>query len=149
MLLVHSPKDYLKDRKTWKKENEWRTSKLLHYWDWPEYREESWRLQETCCHSKFRERPSANTDVKQSHGVNNNNNNHNAMQTENYDELKKIFTIFIQVGPKVCKQTMLPRDIWALFSNLAVYLLKNHELPNYDMQRRYQLYLFKFGTRLH
>ena len=28
------------------------------------------RIQETCCHSDFNERPSANTDVKNSQGVN-------------------------------------------------------------------------------
>ena len=30
------------------------------------YWEESWKLQETCCHSDFSEEPSANTDVKNS-----------------------------------------------------------------------------------
>ena len=34
---------------------------------------ESWRLEETCCHSNYREKPSANTDVKNTKGVNNNN----------------------------------------------------------------------------
>ena len=33
---------------------------------------ESWRLEETCCHSNSSEKPSANTDVKNSKGVNNN-----------------------------------------------------------------------------
>ena len=33
--------------------------------------------EETCCHSNSREKPSANTDVKNSKGVNNNNNNNN------------------------------------------------------------------------
>ena len=37
-----------------------------HYWDWPVYWEESWRLEETCCHSNSSERPSAKTDVKNS-----------------------------------------------------------------------------------
>ena len=32
------------------------------------------RLEETCCHSNSSEKPSANTDVKNSKGVNNNNN---------------------------------------------------------------------------
>ena len=41
-------------------------SKLLHYWEWPEYWEESWRLEGTCCHSKSSERPVANADVKNS-----------------------------------------------------------------------------------
>ena len=43
-------------------EDEWKQ----HYWDRPEYREESWRLEETCCH--LNPRPSANA-VKNSHGV--------------------------------------------------------------------------------
>ena len=34
-------------------------------------------IEETCCHSNSNERPSANTDVKNSKGVNNNNNNNN------------------------------------------------------------------------
>ena len=43
-----------------------RPSKQQHYWKWPEYWEESWRLEETCCHSDFREKPSAIVDVKSS-----------------------------------------------------------------------------------
>ena len=42
------------------------TIKLLHYWERPEYWEESWRLEETCCYSNSSERPSANADVKNS-----------------------------------------------------------------------------------
>ena len=38
----------------------------------PEYWEESWRLEETCCHSNSSEKSSANTDVKNSKRVNNN-----------------------------------------------------------------------------
>ena len=37
---------------------------LQHYWKRTEYREESWRLEETCCHSNSIERPSAKIDVK-------------------------------------------------------------------------------------
>ena len=37
----------------------------------------NWRLEETCCHSKSSEKPSAKTDVKNSEGVSNNNNNNN------------------------------------------------------------------------
>ena len=33
------------------------------------------RLEETCCHSSYNERPSAKADVKNSQKVNNNNNN--------------------------------------------------------------------------
>ena len=48
-------------------------SKWQHYWERPESWDESWRLEETCCHSNSCEKPSANTDVKNSKGVNNNN----------------------------------------------------------------------------
>ena len=36
--------------------------------------EVSWRLEETCCHSNSREKPSTKTDMKNSQGVNNNKN---------------------------------------------------------------------------
>ena len=45
---------------------EWRLSKQKHYLRRPEYWEESWRLEKTCCHSISSERPSANADVKNS-----------------------------------------------------------------------------------
>ena len=45
---------------------EWRPSKQQHYWKRPEYRDKTCRLQETCCHSISRERPSAYADVKNS-----------------------------------------------------------------------------------
>ena len=57
--------------------DEWRPSKLLHYWDRPEYWEESLRLEETCCHSNSSEKPSANAGVKNSQKRTNNNNNNN------------------------------------------------------------------------
>ena len=44
-------KGLLRDWKTWKLTDEWRPSKLLHYWERPECWEESRRLDETCCHS--------------------------------------------------------------------------------------------------
>ena len=43
-----------------------RPSKQQHYWRWPEYLEESWRLEETYVHSISSERPSAYADVKNS-----------------------------------------------------------------------------------
>ena len=46
-----------------------------YFWERPEYWEESWRLEETCCHSNSNERPSANADVKKSKEANNNNSN--------------------------------------------------------------------------
>ena len=42
----------------------WRQSKLQYYWDRSEHWEESWRLEETCCHSKSSERPPANVAQK-------------------------------------------------------------------------------------
>ena len=50
----------------WKLEDEWRQSKLQHYWDRPEYREESCRLEETSSHSDSSGKPSANAGVKKS-----------------------------------------------------------------------------------
>ena len=59
---------------TWKLAVEWRPSKLQHYWEWPEYWGESWRLEETCCHSNSSEKPSANADVEKNDNNDNNNN---------------------------------------------------------------------------
>ena len=59
-------KGLLRNWGTWKLSDEWRPSKLLHYWERLEYWGESWRLEETCCHSNSSERPSANVDVKNS-----------------------------------------------------------------------------------
>ena len=58
----------LKGLEDWKLADEWWPFKQLHYWERPEYWEESWRLKETCCHSNSSEKPSANTDVKNSKG---------------------------------------------------------------------------------
>ena len=69
MLLVESPKDNKRDWRIWKWEDKWRPSKLQHYWDRLEFWEESWRLEETCYHSKSREKPSANADMKISQSV--------------------------------------------------------------------------------
>ena len=44
--------------------DEWKSSKLLDYWERPEYWEQSWKIEGTCCHSNSSERPSANADVK-------------------------------------------------------------------------------------
>ena len=43
-----------------------RPSKRQYFWERTEYWEESWRLEETCCHSDSSERPSAYADVKNS-----------------------------------------------------------------------------------
>ena len=67
---------------TWKLVDEWRPSKQQHNWERPEYWEESWRIEETCCQSNSCERPSANEDVKNSNWVDNNNDNaHNTKNT--------------------------------------------------------------------
>ena len=89
----------------------WRPSKLIHYWELPEYWEGSWRPEETCCHSNSSERSSANTDVKNSQRVNNNNNN-NIMageqqykyQSESIKEAKEasnLLDITIQTDRKI------------------------------------------------
>ena len=57
--------------------DEWRPSKWQYYWRQPEYREESWRLKETCYHSNSREKPSVDADEKNSKRAFNNNNNDN------------------------------------------------------------------------
>ena len=48
----------------------WILSKLLHCWDRPEYWEESWILEETCCHSNSSEKSIANSGVKNSQRTN-------------------------------------------------------------------------------
>ena len=40
--------------------------RVEHYWKRPEYWEESWRLEETCCLWNSSERPSAKTNMKNS-----------------------------------------------------------------------------------
>ena len=57
-------KGLIKGLQELEKEDDWRPSKQLHYWDQPESSETSWRLERTCSHSNLCERPSANTDVK-------------------------------------------------------------------------------------
>ena len=66
-------KNYQRDWRTWKLADELRPSKLQHYWERPEYWEESWRLEETCWHSNSSEIPSPNADMKNSKRVNSNN----------------------------------------------------------------------------
>ena len=65
----------------------------MHYWDLPEYWEESLRLVETYCNLNSSERPSANADVKKiSQGANNYNHSNyldlgkelNKLEHENY-----------------------------------------------------------------
>ena len=80
-------------------ENEWRSFKLLHNWDRPEYWEESWKLEGTCCHSNSSERPSANADVKKSQGVNYNNNDN--MSLDLARALKKLWNMKVTAIPIV------------------------------------------------
>ena len=87
------------DWKTWKLADEWKPSKLLYYWERPEDWEESWRLEETCCHSNSCEKASANANVKNSNNNNNNNNkksndnNNNNNNNNNNDNNNKCNTI--------------------------------------------------------
>ena len=62
----------------------------IHYWERPEYWEESWRLEETCCLSNSSERTSAHTDVKYSHNNNDNNNNDNRCRRLIRSDKKKL-----------------------------------------------------------
>ena len=62
VLSIQSPKDCQRDWRTW----------FLWFglvWGRPEYWDESWRLEETSCHSNSSKKPSANIDVKNSRGV--------------------------------------------------------------------------------
>ena len=45
----------------------------IHYWERLELWEESWRIEETCCHSVFSKRLSADADIKNSQGLYNKN----------------------------------------------------------------------------
>ncbi len=84
-------KGLLKRLETWKLADEWRPSKLRHYWERPEYWEESWRLEEICCHSNSSERPSANADVKNYKRVNNNK------YLDLARELKKLWNMVVTI----------------------------------------------------
>ena len=67
----------------WKLADVWRPSKRQHYRRRPEYSEEYWRLEETCCHSNPSKKPSPNADLKNSKRVNNNNNDNNNNDNNN------------------------------------------------------------------
>ena len=51
--------------------DEWRPSKRQHYWEQTEYREDSWRLVETCRHSNSREKHQLTLMWKPQKGNNN------------------------------------------------------------------------------
>ena len=61
-------KDRKRVWKVWKSEEGLIPFRTLHCCNLPEYSEESWRPEETCCHSDSSERPSANADVKTQKG---------------------------------------------------------------------------------
>ena len=84
-------------------EDGWRPSKPQYYWERPEYREDFWRLEVTCCQSDFSEIPSANADVKRS---NNNNNNKSGQKTRPNNKwtkksICKIFDLAVLDGHKI------------------------------------------------
>ena len=62
---------------------------LLHYWDRQEYREETWRLKETFCHSNYCEKPSANAGMKNPQKRTNHNHNNNSESKQNKKEKRK------------------------------------------------------------
>ena len=74
---------FLNGLEEWELVNKCRPSKQ-HYWEQPEYREETLRLKEPCCHSNSSERQSANADVKNTPGGNDNNYN-NRLFVKVYD----------------------------------------------------------------
>ena len=76
------------------KRTSWDHFELQHYWEWPEYWEESLRLEETCCHSNSSEIPSAYTDMKNSQGENNHHHNNNLDLVR---ELKKLWNVRVMV----------------------------------------------------
>ena len=69
---------------TWKLADEWRPSKRQHYRRWPEYWEEFWRLEETFYHSNSSEKPSTDTDVKNSKRAFNDSHNNSLSTTEQF-----------------------------------------------------------------
>ena len=77
----------------------------------------------TCCHSNSSEKPSVNTDVKISKGVNNNNNNNNTFSLYNiplktkksrYILFRRKFTRFIWnwYFVKILFENLLTNDIY-------------------------------------
>ena len=105
------------DWSTWMLADEWRPSKLQHYWERPE---ESWKLEETSCHSNSCERPSANTNVKNSQCVNNNNDNNmkvafipiviGALGTVTEESIKGLEDLEIRRRVKTIQTTVLLRS---------------------------------------
>ena len=124
---LQSPKDW----ETWKKEDERRPSKLLHYWDWPEYRVECWSLEETCCHSKSNEKPSADAGVKTSTTTTTttttNNNNNNNDNNYYYYLLIRIFHICISwwsfTGDWVTASLLKFPGLFSVFWPFSIMLL--------------------------
>ena len=92
---------------TWKSANKWKPSKRQHYWERPEYWEESWRLEETSCRLNSSERPSANPDVKNCQGVNNNNYNNNKGVGNRMDCLQLHFSQGNQYSKNTVSMTFL------------------------------------------
>ena len=57
------------EKETGRTGNERKNCDSPDYWDLLEYWEESWRLEETCCHLDFNKKPSVKIDVKNLHKV--------------------------------------------------------------------------------
>ena len=65
IVIWNDPQEFEKrDWSNWKSVGEARPSRLRHCWDWLEYWEESWKPEETCCHSESSERLLAHAGVK-------------------------------------------------------------------------------------
>ena len=67
--LGRSPRAWRRDWRNWKSAGESKPPRLQHCWGWLEYWEVSWRIEETCYHSKFSESSLDNADMKSSQGV--------------------------------------------------------------------------------
>ena len=63
------PNDLEKDWRNWKSEIEIRLYRPQHFWDQQEYWEKPWKLEKTCCHSVFSERPLVKTGLRNLLGV--------------------------------------------------------------------------------
>ena len=55
-IVVCSLKSWKRDLEKWRLEEEWRPSRPQHSGGWLEYFGESWRAEETCCHSDLKEK---------------------------------------------------------------------------------------------
>ena len=68
--------------------------------------EESWKLEQSCCHTNSREIPSFNADVKNSREVNNNNINNNDNNNNNNIGIEKCAMLAMKSGKRQLSDRM-------------------------------------------